>query len=257
MRLVVDVGNTDIVVGLSDGSRWVEIWRKSSKTKGTPLTYIRWLNLLFLENNLSPQQISQVIYSSVVPSLNDVLLPAFTSIFGKAPVIISPDIYPLLKVEIHHPYELGTDLFANAVAAHNRFKENCVIVDFGTALTFTTVSKTGSILGVAIAPGLRTAVRSLFANTAQLPEVPLILPDSPIGKNTVESIQAGVLMGYEGLVKYMIQKIEDNFEGDLIAVGTGGHSAVISSLQDIFTVIDKNLTLDGLKIIGEYIESQN
>lgn len=257
MRLAVDVGNTDIVVGLSDGTRWIEIWRKSSKIKGSPLTYISWLNLLFLENNIVPQQISQVVYSSVVPSLNDVLLPAFSSLFEKEPIIIGPDIYPLLKVDIHHPYELGSDLFANAVATHHRFKENCVIVDFGTALTFTTVSKEGAILGVAIAPGLRTAVKSLFANTAQLPEVPLTVPESPIGKNTVESIQAGVLIGYKGLVKFMIQEIENELGGKLIAVGTGGHSAIIPSLEGIFTVIDKKLTLEGLKIIGEYIASQD
>lgn len=257
MRLAVDVGNTDIVVGLSKGNHWVEIWRKSSKLKETPLAYVKWLNLLFLENNISPNVVKQIVYSSVVPTLNDVLLPAFTSMFGIEPILVGPDVYPLMKVDIHHPYELGTDLFANAVATHHQFKENCVVIDFGTALTFTTVSKEGVILGVAIAPGLRTAVSSLFANTAQLPDVPLVVPDSPIGKNTVESIQAGVLIGYVGLVKYMIQNIEKEFGGNLTVVGTGGHSAIITALQEEFKVIDKNLTLDGLRIIGEYIEKHN
>ncbi len=257
MLLAVDVGNTDIVAGLSEGDRWVEIWRKPSKVKERPETYMQWLSLLFLESNFVPRQVTQVVYSSVVPNLNDALLPAFARMFGVNPVVIGPGTYPLMKVDIHHPYELGTDLFANAVAAHHRYQMNCVIVDFGTALTFTTVAKEGIIKGVAIAPGLKTAVRSLFANTAQLPEVPLIMPESPIGKNTVEAIQSGVLLGYEGLVKSMIQRIRREFDGHLMAIGTGGHSSVITTLAEEFTEIDKNLTLEGLRIIGEFTESEN
>ena len=133
----------------------------------------------------------------------------------------------------------------------SRYQQNCVVVDFGTALTFTTVSAQGQILGVAILPGLATAVRALFTNTAQLPEVPLKLPQSAIGKNTTEAIQAGILLGYEGLVKSLIQRIRAELGGECIAVATGGLSSIIETLQDEFIEIDTQLTLDGLRVIGE------
>lgn len=251
MRLAVDVGNTDIVIGLREDDRWVAIWRKSSKIVERPEHYITWLSLLFMEGNISHQQVSQVVYSSVVPSINDSLLIAFKTMFGKEPIVVAPHVYSAIRIAIDFPYELGTDLFANAVATYNRFQANSVIVDFGTALTFTTITEDGVLQGVAIAPGLKTAMNSLFTNTAQLPEVPLEIPKSPIGKNTVQAIQSGVLLGYEGLVRSMVERIRAEVGGELTAVATGGLSSIISSLEDVFTLVDKNLTLEGLNIIGE------
>ncbi len=122
--------------------------------------------------------------------MTPIIQKVLRSLFGEDTIMVGPDIYPDLNIKIDHPHEIGADLIANAVAVMSRYKQNCVVVDFGTALTFTTVSKQGEILGVAILPGLVTAVKALFANTAQLPEVPLILPASAIGKNTTEAIQA-------------------------------------------------------------------
>jgi type III pantothenate kinase len=122
-------------------------------------------------------------------------------------------------------------------------------------LTFTTVSKDRKILGVAILPGLVTAVKALFANTAQLPEVPLVLPSSAIGKNTTEAIQAGILLGYEGLVKSLLLRIRTELDGDCIAIATGGLSSIIETLKDEFMEIDRTLTLDGLRIIGERVKN--
>ncbi|TDB68841.1 type III pantothenate kinase [Arundinibacter roseus] len=251
MLLAVDAGNTDTVLGLYDGKSLLHVWRIRSATSESVVHYESQVRLFFLEASLSLQSVSTVVLSSVVPDLTPVLRHMLLSLFGKDPILVGPESYPELEIAIDHPHEIGADLIANAVAAHTRYARNCVIVDFGTALTFTTVSAAGQILGVAIVPGLKTAVKALFANTAQLPEVPLQLPASAIGKNTVHSIQAGILLGYEGLVKSMIRRIREELHGDCIAVATGGLSSIIQTLQDEFVEIDRSLTLDGLRLIGE------
>ena len=159
----------------------------------------------------------------------------------------------MLKVDIDDPTEIGNDLYSNAIAAYTKYKANCVIVDFGTALTFTVVSKDAEIAGVAIAPGLKTATKALFANTAQLPSVPLQMPHSVLGKNSIHAIQAGIMFGYEGLVRSMIQRIRSEMGGECIAIATGGLSSILTSLKDDFTEINIDLTIQGLKIVGEKV----
>ncbi len=252
MLLAVDVGNTDIVYGVYQNDRWTGIWRTPSLPDKSSQYYESDLRLNFLEANLSIGDITQVVYSSVVPSLNQVLVPLLRTAFYHEPVIAGAKVCAGMEIDIEFPYELGSDLIANAVAAFTRYGRNCVVVDFGTALTFTTVAGSGTILGVAILPGLITAVKSLFANTAQLPEVPLRKPGSVIGRNTVHSIQAGVLIGYEALVKGVIHRTREELNGDCIAIATGGLSSIIDTLQDEFVETDKLLTLEGLRIIGEF-----
>jgi type III pantothenate kinase len=251
MLLAVDAGNTDTVFGLFQDQTQLHLWRTRSLVHEPALHYESRLRLHFLEAGLPLDEVTTVVLSSVVPDLTVVLRTMLKSLFGKEPLLVGPDLYPDLEIAIDHPHEIGADLIANAVAAHARYAQNCVVVDFGTALTFTTISAGGQILGVAILPGLRTAVKALFANTAQLPEVPLILPQSAIGKNTVHAIQAGILLGYEGLVKSMIARIRAELNGSCIAIATGGLSSIIETLRDEFIEIDPNLTLQGLRLIGE------
>ena len=254
MLLAVDVGNTDTVFGLYETGTWSHIWRMRSLVQESEAHYESKLRLHFLEAAVWFGEVETVVLCSVVPAMTPIIQKVLRSLFGDEIVIVGPDIYPGLDIEIDHPHEIGADLIANAVAVISRYKQNCIVVDFGTALTFTTVSKDGAILGVAILPGLITAVKALFANTAQLPEVPLKLPSSAIGKNTVEAIQAGILLGYEGLVKSLILRIRTELEGDCIAVATGGLSSIIETLRDEFIEIDPKLTLDGLRIIGEKVK---
>lgn len=253
MILAVDAGNTDTVFGLFDDQTRLFVWRTRSLINESLPHYESWLRLNFLEAGIALNRVEVTVISSVVPDLTPILRTVLSGLFGQEPVVVGPEIYPGLTVAIDHPYEIGADLVANSVAAFERYKQNCVIVDFGTALTFTTVSATGELMGVAILPGLKTAVKALFANTAQLPEVPLVLPKSAIGKNTVHSIQAGILLGYEGLVKSMIRRIREELGGDCIAVATGGLSSIIETLREEFTEIDPNLTLGGLRLIGERV----
>jgi type III pantothenate kinase len=175
--------------------------------------------------------------------------------FGLPIVVVGPDIYHKLGLEILSPYEIGTDLVANAVYAYYTYQQDCIIIDFGTALTFTVVSKDAKILGVSIAPGLQTAVKSLFSNTAQLPQVPLEMPESAIGQNTVHAIQAGVLWGYVGLVEKMLERIKIELGSPHKVLATGGLSSILTPLRWQFDEVDKSLTLNGLKIIAELVAS--
>ncbi len=255
MLLAVDVGNTDTVFGLYENETWVTVLRTSTLAQESQAHYESIVRLHFLETSLWLGDVQTIVLGSVVPAMTPILLKVLKSLFGDEIIQVGPSIYPELDIDIDHPHEIGADLIANAVAAMTRYQENCVIVDFGTALTFTTVSKDRKILGVAILPGLKTAVKALFANTAQLPEVPLVLPSSAIGKNTTHAIQAGILLGYEGLVKALLKRIKGEMDGNCIAIATGGLSSIIDTLQDEFVEIDRKLTLDGLRIIGERVAS--
>jgi type III pantothenate kinase len=252
MLLVVDVGNTDIVFGIWQKNSWTHTFRTRSLAEEPLAFYENKIWLQFLEANISATDIEVSVLSSVVPDLTPTIQSMLLNMTGKKPIVVQPNVYPSVSVTINNVNELGSDLYANAVAAFVKYKRNAVIVDFGTALTFTTVSAKGEVLGVAIVPGLKTAVKALFSNTAQLPEVPLQLPESAIGKNTTHAIQAGILLGYESLVRGMITRIRKELDGDCIALATGGLSSIISTLEGEFVEINRELTLDGLRYIGEY-----
>ena len=169
------------------------------------------------------------------------------NIFNQPVELVGPKLYEELNFKVPRPYEIGTDLVANAYSAHKQFKQACIVVDFGTALTFTTVNDDGYVLGVAIAPGIKTAMKALSSNTAQLPEIPLELPNSVIGLHTTHAMQAGILWGYVGITKELISKIRLEVGDEYIAVATGGLSFVMEPLQDLFVTIDPQLTLNGLR----------
>jgi type III pantothenate kinase len=255
MTLAIDIGNTDITLGLYQKDEWSHIWRLSSAISNPELYYGIKLREHFFESGINTESVKQIVISSVVPGLTDRIVNVVTTLFEKTPVVLGPGIYHHLPIKILNPYEIGSDLVSNALAAFMHFKnQNCIVVDFGTALTFTTISKSGEILGVAIAPGLKTAIKSLSQNTAKLFDVPLELPESAMGKNTVHAIQAGILLGYEGLVSSMLSRIRHELADNQCAtVATGGLSSIISTLKDQFTAIDLNLTLNGLRITGELV----
>ena len=211
----------------------------------------------FKDSGVKPEHIKNTVISSVVPKLSPVLEAVAVNIFLEKPIMVGPDSYSFLSLAIDNPSEIGTDLVANAVAAFTLYQKDCIIVDFGTALTFTTVEASGRILGVAIAPGLITAMKALFGNTAQLPEVPLELPDSVVGKNTIHAIQSGILWGYVGMVRQMLQKTRAELGEHYIAIATGGLSSILHPLQADFQFVNPHLTLEGLRIIAERVSGKN
>jgi type III pantothenate kinase len=251
MLLVIDIGNSDVVFGLFHDQKWRNQFRISSSFSKLATDFESKLRFLFLENDIKLSEIEKTVISSVVPHLTGPISYMTESLFGKKPIILGPSIYPQLPLGILRPQEIGSDLVCNALYAYTKYKKNCVIVDFGTALTFTTVDETGKILGVSIAPGLKTAVKSLFSNTAQLPEVPLEVPKSVIGQNTVHAIQAGVMWGYIGMVEKMLEKIKEEIGSDCVVIATGGLSSKLTELHHLFDEVDINITLNGLKAVAD------
>ncbi|MEO0471961.1 MAG: type III pantothenate kinase [Bacteroidota bacterium] len=248
MLLVVDIGNTDIVFGVYDGQIWTHQWRHPSDN------FIRSgaaLKGFAREAGIDLRQLDRVALSSVVPGIKPHVEGLLFKLTGRKPLLIGPHLYEQLSIRIDNPSEIGSDLVANAVSAYHRTKGACIVVDFGTALTFTTVSENGDILGVAIAPGLKTAFRALFANTAQLPLVPLEVPQSAIGKNTAHALQAGILMGYVGLVREILRQIKSELGQKVRVLATGGLSSILEPLQADFDDIDPRLTMDGLRLLAE------
>jgi len=253
MLLAIDIGNSDIVLGLHDGQRWLPLHRIPTHFSPRQQDYEAEARKFFTENKLDLSVVDRVVLSSVVPGETALVRTMARDLFGVLPVLVGPEIYPRLGLDILSPREIGTDLVANAVYAYHTYRpEACVVVDFGTALTFTVVSGTGKIEGVSIAPGLKTAVRSLSTNTAQLPEVPLVMPASAIGKNTVHAIQAGILWGYVGLVKGLLSQIQAEV-GPCKVLATGGLSSVLTPLHGLFEEVDPLLTLNGLRLISELV----
>ncbi len=253
MILVFDIGNSDITMGLWDGSAWKHTWRIASRAHQPELYYGVKVRDYFFEAGQSTEGVTTIVLSSVVPGLTEKIHKVIRSLFGQEPIVLGPAMYEKLPLDVLNPFEIGSDLVANAMAAHMRTKKTCVVADFGTALTFTTVSATGKILGVSIVPGLRTAIKSLSQNTAKLFDVPLETPASALGKSTITAIQSGLVIGYDGLVRSMVSAIRKELNEECPAIATGGLSFVISSLKGFFAITDPHLTLDGLRYIGEHL----
>lgn len=251
MILVLDIGNSDITIGLYNHKAWLHVWRIGSVAERPELYYGIKIRDYFSEAGIAITDVEKIVLSSVVPNLTDKIINVTVTLFEKNLVVLGPEVYSKLPIKVLNPYEIGSDLVANAVAAYTMFKANCVVVDFGTALTFTTVSASGEIVGVAIVPGLKTAIRALSQNTAKLFDVPLEMPKTVLGKNTVHAIQAGILIGYEGLVKFMLERIREELKDKhLSTVATGGLSTIITPQNGTFTRIEPNLTLDGLRLVA-------
>ena len=254
MLLAIDIGNTNIVFGVNEVNEWKNHWRIQTDHLKTADEYEVIFRSLLNGGKICNTNISQIILSSVVPSLVHPFSEMLNELFPDArQTIINPEIYNQLPVKILNPYEIGTDLVANAVAAFQKYGKLTTIIDFGTALTFTTIGKNSEIIGVAIAPGLNTAVSALAGKTAQLPQIHLTPPPSVLGENTIHAIQSGIVFGYTGLVDSIIERTEKELDEKLTVVATGGLSYVIAPLTKNIKTIEPLLTLDGLFHINSFI----
>ena len=254
MLLVIDVGNTNIVFGLYNGKELLYDWRISSDINRTSDEYGLLFDQIFKYNNIELTDIEDVIISSVVPTLMHTLPATSLRYFKKEPIVIGPGVKTGMNIRYDNPKEVGADRIVNAVAAYDKYAGPLIIVDFGTATTFCYVNKEGDYLGGAITAGIRISAEALFMRTAKLPKVELLKPEKVIAKNTVNSIQSGLVYGYIGMVDYIIEKMmkEMNVEHkDITIVATGGFSTLIASESKYIKIIDKMLTLDGLRIIYE------
>ncbi len=255
MLLAIDIGNTNIVFGVNDQGKWVHNWRIQTDALKMADEYRVIFSMLLSEGNIQANEINEIIISSVVPSL----VYPFTEMLSKLLpggkiVTVNPEIYHKLPVKILNPFQIGSDLVANAVAAFEKFGKLTTVIDFGTALTFTTIGKNAEIRGVAIAPGLQTAVSALAGKTAQLPQIHLTPPPSVLGENTIHAIQSGVIFGFSGLVDSIIERTQNELNENLNVVATGGLSQVIVPLTKSVKIIEPMLTLDGLYLINSKIK---
>jgi len=251
MILTIDIGNTNIVFGVSQQNEWLKIWRIQTDLLKTADEYEVIFRSLFTSCNIRESEIARSVLSSVVPSLIRPFREMLVHLLVRPPFLVEPAMYKKLPVEILSPHEIGTDIVADATAAYIRYGGPCMVIDFGTALTFTTISKTGKILGVAIAPGLLTALKSLTGNTAQLRDVQLVAPPSVLGDNTIHAIQSGIILGFAGLVDSMVAQTEVELSEKINVIATGGLSSVLQNISARIQIIDENLTLDGLKYMAD------
>lgn len=253
MLLAIDIGNTNIVFGVHDSTQWVNHWRIQTDHLKTADEYEVIFRSLLNAGKICKTNLNDIIVSSVVPSLVHPFIEMLSELFkGVNRTIVNPEIYKLLPVKVLNPYEIGADLVANSVAAFEKYNNLTMVVDFGTALTFTTIGENSEIRGVAIAPGLNTAVSALAGKTAQLPEIHLIPPPSVLGENTIHAIQSGVVFGFVGLVDSIIERTQNELNKEITVLATGGLSSVISPLTKHIKIIEPLLTLDGLYYINEY-----
>lgn len=251
MLTVVDIGNSNIVVAVHDGKEWVHSFRIYSDQKKTTDEYFVVLDRLISSTSVPSGAIDRAVISSVVPNLTRSMQKNIVRLFGVQPLMVDHRVATGLKRESIPP-ELGADLLANVAQAHNLYPEKLVIVvDFGTALTLTTVDSDGSVLGAAIAPGLVTAVNALFGNTAQLPQVELCIPTSVIGRNSQDSIRSGIMFGYAGMVHSIIERTEQEVGKAAHVIATGGLSKTIAPLIGRINQVLPMHTLDGLRLIAD------
>lgn len=255
MILVVDVGNTNIVLGVYKEKENIASWRISTDAKKTSDEYSIQVMQLFIQSNLNPKDVKGIIISSVVPNIMHSLENMIKKSFGINPLVVGPGIKTGINIKYDNPKEVGADRIVNAVAAHEKYKRDLIILDFGTATTFCSLTKEANYLGGCITPGIRIASDALFDRAAKLPRVELEIPQSIICKNTISSMQAGIIYGYIGLVEYIVNKMKkemmDFGSEEPFVVATGGLANLIAKETTIIDKVDSSLTLEGLRIIYE------
>ena len=266
MIFVVDIGNTNIVASVFDDDKILCQWRIATDTKRTSDEYASIIFSLIRDNNLKQDDFSSSIISSVVPDLIGAFVTVCTRLCGKKPFIVTAAMVNDGTLPVQMPFEnneVGSDLICNAVSAWKMFGKANIVVDFGTALSTICTDSKGIIRGVTITPGLGTAVHSLSSNTAQLPTVPLVAPKNSLGLNTVTAIQSGIVLGYKGLVEYLVKQIKTDLAAtvgenpdEIVVVATGGLNSVLKPITDCFTIVDKDLTVKGLKAIFDILNKK-
>ncbi|HOV06527.1 MAG TPA: type III pantothenate kinase [Anaerolineaceae bacterium] len=251
MLLCVDIGNTNIKLGLYEGEKLVTHWRIYTNESKLADEYAVLLLSLFESENIRKEEIDGCAISSVVPELTIAFKELVNRHLNLAPVIVGNVRRPVIHINASNPKEVGPDLIANAVGAVALYGAPCIIIGFGTATTFSAVSAKGEFEGVAIAPGILTAAASLFQAGAMLPAVDLHKPEKVIGKNTILSLQSGLIYGFAGLVEGLVARIQKELGGNAKVVATGGLASLIADEVTCIDAIEPELTLLGVRLIYE------
>ncbi len=247
--LGIDIGNTNIVLGVYEGDELIAYWRMSTSPHRMADELAVLINAFFAHDGLSFSEIGDGIISSVVPPLLPVFEEFCSRYMGIEPLVVEPGTKTGMRILYDNPQEVGADRIVNAVAAERLYGTPLIVIDFGTATTFDVISKEGDYLGGAIAPGVTVAAEALVQRTAKLPRVELVVPARAIGTNTISSMQSGIMYGYVSLVEGMVARLREELDGEARVIATGGLAEHIAYQTPAIEAVDQNLTLEGLLLL--------
>ncbi len=249
MLLTVDIGNTNIMLGVFEGDELRATWHMATRIHRMSDEYAALLLNLLHYQGLDASDIEEIALCSVVPPLTATFEELFQRYFHISPLVVGTGVKTGVRIRMDNPREVGADRIVNTAAAHHLYGGPIIIVDLGTATTFDTVSKEGDYLGGAIAPGIETAAEALFMRAAKLPRVELVRPERAIGTSTIAAMQSGIVFGYVALVEGMVARIQKELGEKAKVVATGGYAELIAKETSVIDVINPTLTLTGLRLI--------
>ncbi len=251
MLLVIDIGNTNTVMGVYDKNHLIMDWRVRTERNTTEDEFNLLVTGLFSGKGIQPKDIDRTIISSVVPPMVTILNSFCLKYLGYSPHWVDTASYTGMPILCHNPAEVGADRIVNAVAAYDKYSSSLVVIDFGTATTFDAISEKGEYLGGAISPGIMIASEALFRKASKLPRVEIFVPpESVIGKDTSSSIKAGIIFGYAGLVDGIAKRMKIEMGTNPKIIATGGLAELIHKVSETIEAVEPVLTLDGLRIIS-------
>ncbi|MGH7714617.1 MAG: type III pantothenate kinase [Vulcanimicrobiaceae bacterium] len=257
MLLCIDVGNTDTKLGFFGapaaglGLEMIAQWRVTTLRPRTSDEYGVIFTSLFNTEGIALSAVRGIAISSVVPQVNRDLREGCKRYFKLDPLVLSARTQQLMEVRTEHPNELGSDMLAAAIGARGKYSVPAIVIGYGTATTFSAISRDGAFLGTAIAPGIQISIDALVARAAKLPQVAFEHPSSPIGRETTESLQSGLVYGFVGQTEGVVARFKEKLGPDARVIATGGLADIVADNTNIIEVVDKTLALEGLKIYWE------
>ncbi|MBO6047014.1 MAG: type III pantothenate kinase [Erysipelotrichaceae bacterium] len=249
MILVIDIGNTNITVGIYNDQDLVSSFRLTTRVHRTSDEYGLLLIDYLTARHIDSKAVEDVIISSVVPKINYSFSSAIIKYFDINPLFVGPGVKSGIAIHVDSPKSLGVDRLVDAAGAYYTYGGPCLIIDFGTATTFDVINEKGVFLGGSITPGIGIVSNALSSMAAQLPEIEIMKPEHAIAKNTITAMQSGLVNGYIGQTEYLIQKIKEEYGSDMRVISTGGYGKMITRETDMIDIFDGDLTFKGLKII--------
>jgi type III pantothenate kinase len=249
MLLAIDIGNTNVTLGVFENEQLYATWRIATDVNQMPDEYGIWLVNLLRHRNLATSDITKIALCSTVPPLTPIFVELFEKYFEISPLVVGAGVKTGVRIRMDNPREVGPDRIANAAAAHHLYGGPAIIADLGTATTFDVVSREGDYIGGAIATGIGTAAEALFRRAAALPRVELVHPQQTIGSNTIAAMQSGIVFGYVGLVEGLVARIQKELPEKATVIATGGYAELIAKETNVIDKVNRDITLIGLRLI--------